>query len=205
MGVIMKKIIILIISIVTFVAGCDAPTKNIDVINDNGTPVMGLDYRDFDIAASKMVQSMLSSGAIDKPGGGRYVVAGGRVVNDTMQRIDTDQLMVKIQQELLGSGKVVMTSAVGSEQQRDELVHKTRELRDSDEFNRDTVAAKGTLIAPELSISGKIFQRNLPYQKGQQQVEYYFQLRVSEITSGLRLWENEVLIGKRGSNKSVTR
>ncbi|MBN1392727.1 MAG: hypothetical protein JW947_07985, partial [Sedimentisphaerales bacterium] len=72
-----------------------------------------------------------------------------------------------------------------------------------DEFDQSTLPEKGTLISPELSVSGKIFQRNIRYSSDKQQVEYYFQLRVSEITSGLVTWQNETLIGKRGSNKSV--
>jgi len=67
----------------------------------------------------------------------------------------------------------------------------------------ETVAGKGQLIAPELSISGKIFQRNLRYDKNRQQVEYYFQLKVTDLRTGLRFWQKETIIGKRGSNKSV--
>ena len=186
-----------------FVVGCEQQTTNIDVTNDEGKAVMALDYRDFDQAASKMVQSMLASGALKKQGGGRYVVATSRITNDTMQRIDIDQLMAKIEQELLNSGQVVMTSAVGAQDSTDPLVQDARKLRDSEEFNQDTVAAKKTLIAPELSISGKIFQRNIPYDKGTQQVEYYFELKVADLKSGLRVWQNETLIGKRGSSKSV--
>ncbi len=37
------------------IVGCTPPTQNIDTINDQGKPVMGLDYRDFDRAASEMV------------------------------------------------------------------------------------------------------------------------------------------------------
>jgi len=181
--------------------GCGQKTTNIDVVNDEGNPVMALDYRDFDQAASAMVQSMLGSGALKKKDGGRYVVATGQIVNDTMQRIDTDQLMAKIEEELLNSGQVVMSSAVGSG--TDTLIHETRELRDSEEFDPNTIAKRGTLIAPELTISGKIFQKNLRYSKSRQQVEYYFQLKVSDATSGLRLWQKETIIGKRGSNKSV--
>ena len=181
--------------------GCGQKTTNIDVVNDEGNPVMALDYRDFDQAASAMVQSMLGSGALKKKDGGRYVVATGQIVNDTMQRIDTDQLMAKIEEELLNSGQVVMSSAVGSG--TDALIHETRELRDSEEFDPNTIAKRGTLIAPELTISGKIFQKNLRYSKSRQQVEYYFQLKVSDATSGLRLWQKETIIGKRGSNKSV--
>ena len=194
-------------------AGCAQETMNIDVVHDDAKAVMALDYRDFDQAASGMIQSMLGSGTMKKPGGGRYVVTTGRIINDTMQRIDTDQLMAKIEEELLNSGQVVMTSVVGDARKKgavDEMILKTRQdIRDSgvsDEFEQktlETVAGKGQLIAPELSISGKIFQRNLRYDKNRQQVEYYFQLKVTDLRTGLRFWQKETIIGKRGSNKSV--
>lgn len=187
------------------VAGCEQQTTNIDIMHDDGKAVMALDYRDFDQAASTMVQSMLASGALNKRGGGRYVVATSRIINDTMQRIDTDQLMAKIEEELLNSGRVVMTSAVGSS--GDDMVYALRDLKDSeyaDEFNSKTMAAKGQIVAPELSISGKILQKNIRYGNNQQQVEYYFQLKITELATGLRLWQKENIIGKRGSNKSVS-
>src|SRR4030042_2971408 len=84
--------------------GCGEETTTIDMRNDEGGAVMALDYRDFDQAASKMIQSLVASGSLKKPGGGRYVVAKGRIVNDTMQRIDTDQLMSKVEWEKLTSG-----------------------------------------------------------------------------------------------------
>jgi len=185
---------------------CAPQTENIDTVNDPAKAVMSLDYRDFDRAASEMIQSMIQSGTLNKPGGGRYVMTTGRIVNDTMQRIDTDQLMAKVEQELMNSGQVVMTSAVGGAGAPDQVVYDVRDLRDSDvgdEFDPNTLAAKKQLIAPELSISGKIFQRNLRYDKNRQQVEYYFELKVTDLTSGLRFWQKEVLIGKRGSSKTV--
>ncbi len=185
---------------------CAPETEYIDTVHDDAKAVMPLDYRDFNRAASEMVQSMLQSGVLNKAEGERYVMTTGRIVNDTMQRIDTDQLMAKIEQELMNSRQVVMTSAVGGEGAPDQMVYEVRDIRDSDvgdEFDADTMAAKGQIVAPELSISGKIFQRNIRYDKNRQQVEYYFQLKVTDLTSGLRFWQKEVLIGKRGSNKSV--
>jgi uncharacterized protein (TIGR02722 family) len=190
------------------IAGCGEPeTVMIDTVNDEGKPVMGLDYRDFNQAASEMVQSMISSGALKKPGGGRYVMTTARVTNDTMQRIDTDQLTAKIEQELMNSGQVVMTAAVGGKGAPDEMIYEMRDIRDSatgEEFQQDTLAGKRTLIAPELSTSGKIIQRNIRYDRNRQQVEYYFQLRVTDLTTGLVFWQNETIIGKRGSNRSVS-
>ena len=203
-----KKLLafVLFASTVTLV-GCNTPTENVDTINDQGKAVMQLDYRDFDRAASEMVQSMIESGTFKKEGGGRYVVAKGRIVNDTMQHIDTDQLMGKVEQELTRSGLVAMTAAVGADNTpKDSLVHSVREIRDSDhadEFNKDTLQAKGQLIAPELSISGKIIQRNIRYDNDTQQVEYYFQLQLTNLSSGLRSWQDETIIGKRGDRKKV--
>jgi uncharacterized protein (TIGR02722 family) len=196
------KVLYLIAAVCFLAAGCSQETTMIDTMHDEGKSVMALDYRDFDMAASKMVQSMLASGALKKADGGRYVVATGRIVNDTTQRIDTDQLMVKIETEILNSGQAVMTSAIGSGS--DKLLHETRELRDSEEFDPNTVAKRQTLIAPELTISGKIFQRNIRYDRNTQQIEYYFQLKLSDVKSGLRFWQEETLIGKRGSNRSVS-
>jgi len=200
------RILVIVTFFAVLTAGCAQETAYIDTMHDEGKPVMGLDYRDFDQAASQMVQSMLGSGALKKKDGSRYVMTTARIVNDTMQRIDTDQLMAKIEQELLNSGQVVMTSAVGGKGSPDKMIYEMRDIRDSaqsDEFKKDTIAAKGQLIAPELSISGKILQRNLRYSKNRQQVEYYFQLKITDLTTGLRFWQEETLIGKRGSNKSV--
>lgn len=202
----MKLKALLLILPVAFLIGCQAQTRNIDTINDEGKAVMGLDYRDFDQAATAMVSSLIRSGRLAKADGSRYVMTTARIVNDTMQRIDTDQLMAKVEQELMNSGMVVMTDSMGAKA-GDTMVYEARDMRDSeksDEFQDNTLPAKRQLIAPELSISGKILQRNIRIDSGQQQVEYYFQLRVNDLTTGLRFWQEETVIGKRGSNKNVS-
>ena len=202
----MKKLAVLFV-IPFFLAGCEEVQK-VDTKNDTGKQVMSLDYRDFDQAASDMIQSLLHSGVLSKNDGSRYVLATSKVTNDTMQRIDTDQLTAKIEEDMMNSGQVVMTSAVGGkESNRDETVYGMRDVRDSsrgEEFNQPTMPQKGQIIAPELSMSGKIFQRNLRYDKDNQQVEYYFQLKLTDVKTGLRFWQKEVPIVKRGSNKTVS-
>jgi len=185
-------------------SGCADKTERIDMNNDKGDQVMGLDYRDFNQAAAEAVQSMLMSGALDKKSGDRYVLAISRVTNDTMQHIDTDQLIKKIRVELLKSGKVVVTTAVSANGPEDAMSKQARELRNDDEFNQRTVQKKGTLVAPDMSLSGKILQRNVKMDDGKQQVEYYFMLSLTEIKTGLAWWEGETVIGKRGSGKSVS-
>lgn len=198
----MRRTILHLITVSSILAaGCAQETVNIDVMHDEGKPVMALDYRDFDLAASQLTQSLLGSGALKKEGGGRTVVARGRIVNDTMQRIDTSQLMSKIEIEILRSGQAVMTRAIGSD--ADKLLREGRKLRDDEEFDQSTIPERGTLQMFDFSIKGKIFQRNIRYDKNRQQVEYYFQLSLSDSVSGLTFWQDEVIVGKRGSNKSV--
>ncbi len=202
----MKKLALLFV-LPLLMAGCENVQK-IDTTNDTGKQVMAMDYRDFDQAASEMIQSLLSSGVLAKQDGGKYVLTTGVITNDTMQRIDTDLLSSKIEEDLTNSGQVVMTSAIGGkESNRDSMVNDLRDVRDSakgDEFKQDTLPGKGQLISPDLSLSGKIYQRDLRYDKKTQQVEYYFQLKITDLRSGLRFWQKEVLIGKRGSNKTVS-
>jgi len=198
-----KLISTTLILVMGLMSGCADKTQRIDIHHDTGDQVMGLDYRDFNQAAAEAVQSMLKSGALNKKGGDRYILAISRVTNDTMQHIDTDQLIKKIRIELLQSGKVVVTTAVGIDGAEDEMSSKARELRQNDEFNQRTVQKKGQLVAPDMSLSGKILQRNISMDDGKQQVEYYFMLSLTEIKTGLAWWEGETIIGKRGSGKSV--
>ncbi|MDY0124067.1 penicillin-binding protein activator LpoB [Sulfurimonas sp.] len=186
-------------------SGCETKTTNIDIDNDKGEAVMGLDYRDFQGAAQDMIESLLASGAVDKKNGERYVLVVSRIVNDTMQHIDTDQLIKKIRVGLLQSGKVVVTTAVGLEGAEDEMsMHARETLRGNAEFDQKSVAGKGSMIAPDLSLSGKILQRNIKVDSKTQRVEYYFQMSLTEIKTGLAYWEDERIVAKRGSNKAVS-
>ncbi len=198
----LKRAIVLSASVLVL-AGCATPTRYVDPAADNGPVAMTMDYRDFEKAASEAVDDMLASGAVSNPNGGRYIMVVSRITNDTMQRIDTDQLTKKIRVALLRSGKVVTTTAVGLNGAEDEMTMRARELRNSEEFDQSGVQKKGTLQAPDLSLSGKILQRN--HKVGdEQQVEYYIQLSLTDLATGLAFWEGETPIIKRGSNDSVS-
>jgi uncharacterized protein (TIGR02722 family) len=198
-----KLLFVIAVSIALSACASTTPVK-VDIENDTAPTVMGLDYRDFSEAADKMVESMLISGALDHPDDSRYVLAISRITNDTMQRIDTDQLVKKIRVSLLKSKKVVVTTAISANGAEDEMSYQARELRNNDEFAQSRVAGKGTMIAPDFSLSGKIIQRNSSMQRSTTQVDYYFQLSLTDITSGLAYWEEEVPIIKRGSSKTVS-
>lgn len=166
---------------------------------------LGLDREDFDNAAETMIQSLLSDPAfVSIAPGQRKVIAMGRIVNDTPQRIDTEKLTAKITSALRRSGKFILTSAVAAGGALDSMSEDVRELRDNSEFNQKTIAKSGTLVAPDFSLAGKIRQDNVKLSSGKVQVEYFFLLRMTDLNSGLVYWEDEQTIDKVGSSKSVS-
>lgn len=168
---------------------------------------MGLSHRDFDDAANQALNEIIASPLLVHPQaaqGGRYIMAISNVVNDTAQRIDTDQLTKKIRVGLLQSGKFITTTAIGLNGAEDEMTAKVRELQNSKLVNQATVKQNGTVISPDFSLSGKIIQRTNKIDRSSQLVDYYFQLTLTQLETGLAYWEGEYPISKRGSNDSVT-
>ena len=192
--------------------GCDGGAKVVNLTDPaytsrpaaGGETTFGLDYRDFEYSAKQAVDSFLNSPLSRKPGSNApWVMAVSRIVNDTTINIDTDQLVKKIRIALLNSGRVITTTAVAAGGPEDAMSAQVRELEDSDLFNQDTVAKRGTLVAPDLSLSGKIIQRTNRV-GSKQQVDYYFQLTATDIETGLAYWEFEEVIAKLGSDRNFS-
>jgi len=196
----MKDLFVLL-AVSLLLTGCGATkTVYVDKAADKGDPVLSLDYRDFDTAIKEMVVSLLESGVLKKDDGGKYVMVTGHIMNDTTQNIDTRQLMSSVEEQLINSGQVRITSAIGDSW--DEMVYTTRDQREGGEFKQETLPGKSALIAPELSFSGQVFERVVHYDKKTKQVEYYIELFITEIQTGLRFWQKQVQILKRGGTKT---
>ena len=67
------------------VVGCTTPTTRVDTQNDTGPEIAAFDYRDVQETAREMLQSLYRSGRLDRPDGNTYVMAIGKITNDTMQ------------------------------------------------------------------------------------------------------------------------
>lgn len=181
-------------------AGCATAPSYVD-LNDpsqRGPVSTGLEYQDFEKAAVEATKSMLESGAVSKPDGGRYVLMVGRIKNDTTQNIRGSQLVTKITTELRNSGKVVVTAAFD---QSSVINQGADEMAQDDRFNQATVA-KTQLVAPELELKGSILERNLTISSRKKRTEYYFHLQLIQISTGLVFWEGETPILKQGANRT---
>lgn len=166
---------------------------------------LGIDYHDLEKAASDNTKSLLESGyvrslaGLSKP----KVLAISDVINDTMQHFSTQELTRKITRDMRNSGKFILTMAfAGSGGSKDTMLDSVRGARGNDEVNQYGVPEKGNIIAPELSLSGKIIQRNTKV-KSKQRVDYFFLLTLTDLKSGLVVWDNEVNIIKVGKNTSA--
>lgn len=197
----MKKL--LPIALCAVLAGCGGTNVvNLDDEREvqNMQDVMELEYRDWEKTATNMTDSMLKSNAfagISKP-----VIAVADIKNDTMQRFDTDILTKKIRTTILKSGRAqISTNFTGEDKTSDKM----RSTRGNDEYDQSTFANKGTLVAPNMSLSGKMIQRNLKLNSGwfssvDTRVEYYLQLTLTDLKTGLSVWEDEQPIVKEGDH-----
>ncbi|RDU65463.1 penicillin-binding protein activator LpoB [Helicobacter sp. MIT 14-3879] len=200
------KIYLLWFSIILSIfAGCSNKVEYISLKDSKEYTTSGLDYHDIEDAAQKGVESLLSSKYTKSINSNKpKVLAISDVINDTMQLIDTEQLTRKVTREMRNSGKYILTLAItGNGAMEDTMINKARNTRDNDEFNQYTTIEKGELISPELSLSGKIIQKNTKLSSSKQRIDYYFLLTLTDIKSGLVLWDDEINIIKVGSNNNV--
>lgn len=189
-------------------AGC----QNMAVVSSNpnaelsrtgkpGIVSFGLQTTDFEYAAKQAVQEFLESPYARKPGGGRWVVQMGDVVNDTTFRIDTASMTSRMKIAMTRTGQFIFTGATGTERTR--FVRNSRDLSKSKMFNQKTVARNGTVIAPDLEMLGGIRQRTVvDGAQKQQQLEYEFDFRVVERDTGLEIFQSLIPIEKLGSNQN---
>ncbi|MBR6752058.1 MAG: penicillin-binding protein activator LpoB [Alphaproteobacteria bacterium] len=197
----MKKI--LPIALCAVLAACGG-TRVVDLDDERDVAtmqdVMELEYRDWEKTAANMTDSMLKSGALT--GVKKPVIAVANIKNDTMQRFDTDILIKKIRTTILKSGRAQIATNFTGE---DTTSNTVRNTRGNAEYDQSTFAGTGTLIAPNMSLSGKMLQRNLKIQSGwfssvDTRVEYYLQLTLTDLKTGLSVWEDEQPIVKEGDH-----
>lgn len=199
----MKFVHILILLAALTLSGCAQPTRVLQSNEAEEYITTGLSSRDFEQAADEAVQSMLTSGAVAPVNGKKNILVISNILNDTMQRIDTDQLVKKIRIALLQSGSVKTTTAIGLNGSEDKMNDAYSQLARSKKINKSTLR-KQSLTAPNMSLSGKILQRNNRTSKGNQLIEYYFQLTLTDLSDGLGIWEGETPIRKLADKDSVS-
>jgi len=161
---------------------------------------MTLDWSAIEPAAQSIVRDILVSENFQPRADGQtYVLAFSRISNDTKLRNIEHHTVRILRRALINSGRFDVTTIIGLSGPLDQLPMRTRELRHSSEVNQQTVVERGQFIPPEFAVSGLI-ARSLPnVGVGAQRFDYALQLTITDIRTGVAVWEGEYSVPSLGS------
>ena len=195
----MPKLILFTLMLV-LMTSCGTTARMIEIGSDEDlTTISSIDPRDWQKAAADSISAMLESGALKRADGRKNVVMISRIRNYTLQHLDSRLLTAKMRQAILASGQAIVTSAIGNSSNIDLAVRRIRDKEYDDLFDQSTVQKRGTVIAPDLSLSGSITQQTTV--QGRTEESYFvFHLVLTDLKTGLALWENNGEIAKQGTH-----
>jgi penicillin-binding protein activator len=195
----MKKSLLLCGLLAVFLAGCGSPPNSAQYVDPNGPRTIvslnQIDIQDFNNAANSMVQDLINSGTLEKAPTQPAVMAISRITNDTTQQFDTDMLTKNIRVALLQTGKVVTTTTFGPNPE-DKMAQQAGDMQ---AFMNGQQAP--TRI-PYYTLTGKIMI-NTAKAGDVYQRSYIFDLSLTEVNSGLAVWEDTKTITKQGQKPAV--
>ena len=195
----MKKSIVIIsvsAAIAALMTGCGTSAHRIDPVTEGVTTVRDVNTRDWQEVSAKAVNSLIASGALNRMDGRKSIVMINTIKNSTGAAIKTQLLTNKMRQAMLSSGKAVVTTAVGGNGPEDNATRQVRELENDDLFNQATVQKRGTVIAPDLSLSGEIIEQNTTSGRTNES-SFSFHVVVTDLATGLAVWEDTFDISKQ--------
>lgn len=180
-------------------AGCASPARIIGVDSDEAlVTISEIDPADWNRAAAENIDSLLASGALRRSDGKPAVVMVSRIRNYTTLHLESQILTDKIRRAILQSGQAKVTSALGAGGNLDLAVRRIRDKDSDDFFNQATVPKRGTVIAPNFSLSGAITQQTI-YQGRTEESYFLFHMALTDLVTGIAVWEHTVEILKQGT------
>jgi uncharacterized protein (TIGR02722 family) len=190
-----------LVAALVLATGCETTNTGARYIDSSGPETIvslnQINIQDWMNAADQMVTSLLDSGVLERSEQQPAVLGISRIVNDTQQRVDIDALTKKIRVALNRTGKVQTTTTMGlGGKAEDPLAQSAAQYQ---AYMNDQ---KAQTLIPTYSLSGKLLEDRVSAGKDRQ-VTYTFQLSLTEIATGLAIWEDEVMISKAGRKPSV--
>ena len=165
---------------------------------------IGIDRHDIEAVVEKTTRKLLESSFVRELQG-QKLLAIADLRNLTEEDIDVEFLSRKITRTLRKSKKFTLTNAIaGSGSSTDNLLTDSRKLTKDKRFNQYTTQEDGTLLAPDLSLSGKIIQRTKSV-GDRVRVDYDFLFVLTDLKSGRVVWDDEENIAKAIDKSQVAR
>ncbi len=156
-------------------AGCRTPTHYVPQ-GARVAAVGGFSQDDVDYTVGQAVQSLLAQGRLNSADGSRKVVVVENVVNDTFSRgAQSDALAealgLSLRENLTNSGKIVV-------------------------YNKRAAQYATVRVDPQMSLLGRLTQRNLRQDNGDVQIEYSLNLQLIDLATGLEFWQKRTPLRK---------
>ena len=159
------------------------------------TTAHDLNFKDYQLAAENLIQSLLASGALDRSDGLTPILVVSDIRNETLQHLDMQLLTQKVRIALNKSGKAQTTTAVGLDGPEDRATGAIQDLAGDPNIDPDTLPEARKVVAPNFSLGGTITQKKT---KVGSRSESYFSIfmTLSDLRTGLAVWEDEKEIVK---------
>lgn len=177
--------------------GCET-TSDTRTIDSKGTQTLNtseINPQDWANAADQLVQSLLTSGALEKAPRQPAVLAVDRVINNTALSIDTDLLIKKIRVALTQTGKVAVTNTMG-------LGERAVVASEAAEMEEMQSGKKAKAQKVDYTLGGKLIQQTARANNVTQNT-YTFQMSLVQVSTGLTVWEEEREIAKQTKRAGV--
>lgn len=172
-----KKILPLVMccAAAVFYTGCTTTTHYVPA-GATVAAVAGFSQDDIDFTVSQAVQSVLAQGRLVTTDGSRKVLVIENVKNDTLSRgTDADALAealgLSLRENFTNSGKVIV-------------------------YNKQVAQFATVRVDPQMTLYGRLTQRNLRQDNGDFQIEYSLNLQLVDLSTGLEFWQKRIPLRK---------
>jgi PBP1b-binding outer membrane lipoprotein LpoB len=177
--------------------GCQTKARVIETGGPESVVSVGeVDIQDLKNASAGMLESLIQTNILDTAPNRPARLVVDRVVNDTSSSFDTGELLYRMREQLVNSGKAQVITTYGnnpeSQVAQDELRRRAMQ-----EGRSDFVT-----LTPDFTLTGKVSQ--LKRAAGSmRQTTYTFRLTLTDVPTGLEAWTKTVEITKQGTKNAV--
>lgn len=181
----------LAISASLLLTGCESPTetRTVDAKGPEAINTSAINSQDWANAADQLLNSLLSSDALNNAPRKPAVLAVDRIINNTSLMVDTDLLIKKIRVGLTQTGKVAITNTMG-------LGERAVVASEAAELEEMQSGKKAKTLVPDYTLYAKLIQQTDRNSKLTQNT-YSFQMSLVQVKTGLTVWEEEKQISKQ--------
>jgi PBP1b-binding outer membrane lipoprotein LpoB len=176
---------------------CSQPARVIETGGHESVVSVGeVDIQDLQVAAAGMLESLIASGVLDTGQNRPARLTIDRVVNDTASSFSVDELLYRMREQLVNTGRVQVITARGD----------NPESREAQEELRRRAMLEGRsdfeTLTPDFTLTGRVTQ--LARAAGRtRQTTYTFRLTLTDVRTGLEAWTKVEDVTKQGTKNAV--